>query len=129
MAAYLLDTHAFLWCSENDEKLSPKAAKIIANPENDIFVSIASFWEICIKISIDKLQTKIAVEQLEKYLIDNNITLLPIKLKHTFLLKNLPLIHRDPFDRLLIAQAITENLIILSRDTNFDKYENVTTIW
>jgi len=129
MAAYLLDTHTLLWCSENDENLSPKVERIITNPDNDIFVSIVSFWEICIKISINKLQTKLPVEQLEQYLINNNIQLLPIKLNHTFLVKNLPLFHRDPFDRLLIAQAISENLILLSKDSNFEKYEKLTIFW
>jgi len=129
MASYLLDTHTLIWCSEGNENLSPKVAKIIASPENQIFVSIASFWEICIKLSIGKLRTKIPIEQLEIYLTENNILILPIKILHTLIVKDLVKVHRDPFDRMLIAQAISENLIILSKDTNFAAYENVTTIW
>jgi len=129
MADYLLDTHALLWSSNNDVNLSKKVAKIIINPENKIFISIVSIWEICIKISIGKLQTKIPIEQLYEYLSKNNIQLLPIKLQHLLIVKDMPLLHRDPFDRLIIAQAIHEKHIVLSKDTNFDQYENITIIW
>jgi len=129
MAAYLLDTHTILWYSENNENLSLKVAKIISNPDNELFVSIASFWEICIKISIGKLQSTINIDELYHYLEQNNINILPIKLEHLNIVKSLPLIHRDPFDRLIISQASFENLIVLSRDNNFELYEDITVIW
>ena len=129
MAAYLLDTHTILWYSENNENLSLKVAKIISNPDNELFVSIASFWEICIKISIGKLQSTINIDELYHYLEQNNINILPIKLEHLNIVKSLPLIHRDPFDRLINSQASFENLIVLSRDNNFELYEDITVIW
>lgn len=92
-------------------------------------MSIASFWEICIKISIGKLQAAIDIDSLYDYLIQNNINILPIKLEHLKLVKLLPLFHRDPFDRLIISQAIFEKLIVLSRDNNFEFYEDITVIW
>lgn len=129
MAAYLLDTHTILWYSENNENLSPKAAKIISNPDNELFVSIASFWEISLKINIGKLQSSINIDELYNYLVHNNINVLPIKLEHLNVVKSLPLFHRDPFDRLIISQASFENLIVLSRDNNFELYEDITIIW
>jgi PIN domain nuclease of toxin-antitoxin system len=129
MSSYLLDTHTLLWCSDNDDNLSGKVAGIISNTKNVIFVSIISFWEICIKLSIGKLSSKIEIPILERYVLDNDIHILPVKMQHLYLVKDLPLHHRDPFDRLLIAQAKSEGLIVLSRDLNFKHYREIKVLW
>jgi PIN domain nuclease of toxin-antitoxin system len=91
-------------------------------------VSIASLWEISIKASIGKLELRIELTQLTDFLTDNKIDLLPIRIEHLEKLQNLPFHHRDPFDRLLIAQALTENLTLISRDSLFSLY-NVPLHW
>lgn len=129
MNSYLLDTHTLLWYSSNDDNLSDKVAEIIKNPDNEIFVSLVSFWEIGIKISIGKLESKIKIEQLEKYLKDNNIKIISIQMENIYFIKDLPLLHKDPFDRLIIAQAYSKKLIILSKDSNFKFYKEVEVVW
>ena len=123
----LLDTHAFLWWCEDSPELSPKARETIA--EQDCFVSFASFWEIAIKVSLDKLRLPAAVD---KYLIEqmfvNGFEQLEISFRQIMRCARLPLEHRDPFDRLLIAQAQEEELAIVSRDARFDAYD-VKRIW
>ena len=96
--------------------------KEIADVDNKCYVSIASLWEIAIKIRLGKLSIKFHFEKFAAYLSDNEIELLPISLEHLLQLLNLDLHHRDPFDRLIIAQAITDNLTILSRDEHFKSY-------
>lgn len=120
---FLLDTHAFLWFVNDDSMLSVMAKKLIEDPENVIYLSIASIWEIAIKISLGKLEmpspfTDFIYEQLN----ENNFTLLEIKIEHTEIVATLPFHHRDPFDRLIIAQSLGENLPIIGRDTTFDAY-------
>ncbi len=119
---YLLDTHALLWFINDDNSLSEKAKSIIENSENQILVSIASFWEIAIKRSIGKLDLKQSTEELFKETQNLNFILATIDERFIFLIETLPLHHRDPFDRILIAQAIVENLEIISIDEAFDAY-------
>lgn len=119
---YLLDTHTLLWFLEDDPQLPEKVKKEIADIDNKCYVSIASLWEIAIKIRLGKLSIKFNFEKFAAYLSDNEIELLPISLEHLLQLLNLDLHHRDPFDRLIIAQAITDNLTILSRDEHFKSY-------
>lgn len=123
----LLDTHAFLWWCEDSPELSPKARKAIT--EQDCFVSFVSFWEIAIKVSLNKLRLPGVAD---KYLPDqmslNGFEQLEISFRQIMRCSRLPWVHRDPFDRLLIAQAQEEKLPIVSRDASFDVY-GVVRIW
>ena len=125
---YLLDTHAFLWFIDGSLELSPKAKKIIQNPENTIYLSIASFWEIGIKLNIGKLFIDLSFSELKKEADNNDFHNLPIQFEDILLLTTLELYHKDPFDRILIAQAIQKNMKMITRDSNFDAYP-VQIIW
>lgn len=125
----LLDTHCFIWWNLTPEKLSLNSLNLIDNQENTLYLSIASIWEMQIKISIGKLHfdnplSEIITDQTNI----NSVQILPIELEHIWQLKNLPLHHKDPFDRMLISQAITEKMSILSIDSVFQNYA-VNTIW
>ena len=126
--AYLLDTHAILWFINGSIELSPKAKKIIQDPENTMYMSIASFWEIAIKLNIGKLSLDISFDELKKEADKNDFRMLPIQYEDTRVLTSLELFHKDPFDRILIAQAIQNNLTMITRDSNFDAYP-VRIIW
>ena len=120
---FLLDTHIFLWLNNEPAKLSPALHLICDDPANELFISLVSLWEIQIKQQLGKLKFDVPWQQmLEIQQKDNGLVLLPIKLQHIATLEDLPLIHRDPFDRLLIAQAIQEEMTILSADTVFCNY-------
>ncbi|MEA5603289.1 type II toxin-antitoxin system VapC family toxin [Nostoc sp. UHCC 0252] len=119
--SFLLDTHILLWFLENDSKLSDRVRKIIANPENVIFVSAISAWEISIKQSLGKL---IAPGNLEEALRFSQFEILSMTLAHGIKVADLPLHHKDPFDRMLIAQALVEGLTIITVDQKF-KFYNV----
>jgi PIN domain nuclease of toxin-antitoxin system len=126
---YLLDTHALLWFLLDDKQLNARAKGIIVDTRNDILASPASYWEIAIKISLGKYTLRQPfTEFFQKELIKNKIEILPITIQHAAIVSNLPFHHRDPFDRLLIAQAMAENLTVLSNDAMFDHYP-VTRIW
>lgn len=124
----LLDTHTLIWFFEGATELSEVAKSAIVDENNTCFVSILSFWEIAIKLNIGKLQMNISFEQLRMLILEDGFEILPLKFEHTKEIINLPLHHRDPFDRLIISQATVENMIILSRDENFKLY-NVKLIW
>jgi PIN domain nuclease of toxin-antitoxin system len=125
----LLDTHAFIWWTLTPDKLSLNGLNLIENQENILYLSIASIWEMQIKISINKLHFDNPLLEIITYQQNiNNIQIFPIELEHIWQLKNLPLHHRDPFDRMLIAQAMTEKMPILSIDSIFQNY-SVNTIW
>jgi PIN domain nuclease of toxin-antitoxin system len=117
----LLDTHAFIWYSENDPKLSDLLKTEIETADR-VYLSIASLWEIAIKLSIGKLSLRSNYESIEASLEPAGITLLPISFVDTVRVMNLPLHHRDPFDRILIAQAINRSLILVSCDAVFTQY-------
>ncbi|MEL6460372.1 MAG: type II toxin-antitoxin system VapC family toxin [Cyanobacteria bacterium J06621_15] len=120
---YLLDTHAFLWYLLGDTNLTIKAKGII-NIQENLYFSIVSLWEIAIKINIGKLQVYRPIEDLFKELQFLNIQILPISNKDIELYSalSLPSNHRDPFDRMLIVQAINHSLILISKDVKFDAY-------
>jgi len=125
----LLDTHTFLWFITNDRNLSPVAREIIEDSDNDRLISIASIWEIAIKSSLGKLKLKQPFSKLIPAQIKINlIQILPVKISHLSLVSTLPFHHRDPFDRLIIAQSLIEDLPIVSIDTQFDDY-GVKRIW
>lgn len=119
----LLDTHSFLWFLLDIPKLSPRARELIVDPTNEIETSPASFWEIAIKISLGKYSLPEPYEVfIEREIAGNQFRILPIEPKHTAVLTTLPYHHRDPLDRLLIAQAMVEQISIVSGDSKFDAY-------
>lgn len=125
----LLDTHAFLWFVLGDEKLSSNARRSIEDPGNEKLVSPASSWEIAIKISLNKYTLSQPYEVfMQKGIAGNSFIILPIELQHTVALTTLPFHHRDPFDRLIIAQAMVESIPVISGDAAFAAYP-VTCIW
>ena len=123
MTNYLLDTHTLLWFLNGDDTLSKPAKDILKDVENTIFVSIASLWEIGIKISIGKLKLAYSLEEIVGNLQLQNIQVLAIQPFHIIKMTTLPFHHRDPFDRIIIAQAITEKMKLISRDGEFEKYD------
>jgi PIN domain nuclease of toxin-antitoxin system len=125
--ALLLDTHAFLWWCDDASELSRKARKAIA--EQDCHVSLASFWEIAIKLSIQKLRLPSGFDRyVPEQMSANGFSALEISFRHVAGCVALPWRHRDPFDRLLVSQAIEEEMALVSRDTIFDDY-GVRRIW
>ena len=129
MTKYLLDTHAFLWYFEDSDKLSETVADIIEDMNLQKYVSIASLWEFSIKYSIGKLQFDGGLSHLWDMILRNGFTILPITQSHlSNIILNLPFIHRDPFDRLIIATAKADNMTILTDDGNIQKYD-VSFIW
>ena len=126
---YLLDTHTFLWFINDDASLSSTAKALIEDPENTIYLSVASVWEMAIKVSLGKLEmpspfTDFIEEQLSK----NTIVLLGIKTTHTGIVATLPFHHRDPFDRLIIAQSKVEDIPVIGKDVIFDNY-GIKRLW
>ncbi len=125
----LLDTHTFIWWNTQSSRLPSKVFSLIRDDSNSTFVSFASVWEIQIKMRLGKLTLPTPLPRIIEYQQQSNqIELLPIALPHIFALDNLPLLHRDPFDRLLIAQAKVENLTLLSHDPVVAQYP-VEVIW
>lgn len=125
----LLDTHAFLWWLWDAPKLSAKARKCIANENNVCLLSLASMWEMSIKASLGKLRLDRPLDQfLSEQLAANNFKSLEIGFRPIMLVNTLPFHHKDPFDRLLAAQALTEDIAIVSADGVFSRY-GVKRIW
>jgi PIN domain nuclease of toxin-antitoxin system len=126
---FLLDTHTLLWCFNGSRSLSLRARRLIEDGGNEILVSAASAWEIATKVRLGKLATgEELVSDLEGYLNQLGCAALPISLDHAVRAGRLPGEHRDPFDRMLIAQAQAEDLKIISNDRIFDDY-HVQRIW
>jgi len=126
---FLLDTHTFLWLESDPAQLSVTAAAAIINPDNTPVLSYASVWEIQIKVQIGKLQLTAPLKTyIEAQQQNSQLELLPVELRHIFAIDRLPLHHRDPFDRLLIAQSLSEGIPILSRDSTLSKYP-LKVIW
>jgi len=125
----LLDSHSFVWWRDEPRKLSPTAFAEISNLNNDVFLSVVTVWELQIKIALNKFTIKGGLENAIKDEQQNNgFQILPVQLSHALHLENLPLHHKDPFDRLLISQAIVENMTLVSVDANFAKYQ-VNLLW
>lgn len=125
---YLLDTHALIWFLEGDQRLSAPAQSIICNDDADVYVSIVSLWEMAIKISLGKLALSQSLDQIIEKLPQQNIMLLPIQPAHVLAVLRLPFEHRDPFDRLLIGQALVENMKFISNEALFLRY-SVDRVW
>lgn len=125
----LLDTHVFVWFIGGEERLSRAARELLQDRENEILISVASLWEIAIKHSLGKLDlerpfAELIPEQLDR----QGITILPLELAHLTEVDRLPFHHRDPFDRVIAAQALSERIPVISVDAALDPY-GVTRIW
>jgi PIN domain nuclease of toxin-antitoxin system len=119
---YLLDTNALLWAMEKNPTLTKKASSAIADSNNDIYVSIVSLWEIAIKLSIGKLDLTQTLDDIIEEMTVQDYKILPISVEAVRLVRMLPYHHRDPFDRAIIAQGLTDNLQIITSDEKFDDY-------
>jgi len=125
----LLDTHTALWWVNEHEKLSSKAKSLLLNDAHTLYISIVSTWEIAIKVSLGKMiGLKDGVKTFLTKLEEMPVYLLPVSPRHVEAVEKLPFIHRDPFDRLLIATAKTDNMSILTADENIYKYD-VSYLW
>jgi len=125
---YLLDTHALIWFLNGDKSLSVKARKAIESDNASNFVSIASLWEIAIKLSLGRLSIKVPFDKLGNELDKNNFQLLPITFNDTVILSSLAFHHRDPFDRLIISQSIANEFTLISKDKEFSSYK-IKLLW
>jgi PIN domain nuclease of toxin-antitoxin system len=122
MKNILIDTHVALWFLNGDSSLSDKAKGVILDARNNKYVSLASVWEVAIKISINKLSFDGGTEGFVELLKDNGFELLPIKTEHLSVVETLEFFHRDPFDRLLVAACIAEDMPIVTVDKNIELY-------
>ncbi len=126
---YLLDTHTFIWWDSNQARLSAAALALCADKSNILWLSLVSIWELQIKIQLNKLSCRLPLADLiTDQQQTNDIELLPIETTHIFALDTLPLHHKDPFDRLLIAQAQVEGATLISNDPWFDNYA-IPRVW
>jgi PIN domain nuclease of toxin-antitoxin system len=125
----ILDTHAFLWLVTGDDRLSETARQTFLNLEDKLFFSAASLWEICIKIGLEKIALKSGwFQTIQDEMELNAVLWLPIEMPHCVEVTKLPFHHSDPFDRMLIAQAIVEDMQLLSRDSRLSAYA-IKRIW
>lgn len=119
----LLDTHVFLWWVDDAPELSPRAREAILDPENQCYLSVASCWELAIKISLGKIELRSPLERfIPEQLAVNSFSLLPIDFRHVARVDVLPFHHSDPFDRLLVVQALTEKLVLVTADRQLTRY-------
>jgi PIN domain nuclease of toxin-antitoxin system len=128
MGRFLLDTHVFLWLIQGDPQLSSRARTIMADDASQLNFSVVSIWEIAIKLNIGKLKVEHSIEDIYQLLAQLKIEILPIDRLDLERYLTLPLHHRDPFDRLIIAQAIERELILVSVDGSFEPYP-VEILW
>jgi PIN domain nuclease of toxin-antitoxin system len=129
MKEYLIDTHILLWFVTDDPRLSKKAKKIYCAEASRLYISIASVWEMAIKISLQKLSVKMPLARfIEEHVLGNAIEILSLSLVHVTHVEKLPFHHRDPFDRLIVSQALIEKVPIISIDTTLDQY-GVKRVW
>lgn len=119
---FLLDTHTFIWFINGDRSLSETAINNIKNVDHTCFISIASIWEIAIKTNLNKLSLKSDFDEIIDLLDNNKIEILPITFEHIQILNRLEFHHKDLFDRIIIAQGLSEKFIIITKDEIFKKY-------
>src|SRR5213082_1370816 len=125
MASYLLDSNAFLWVKTDPHHARREAIAEIVDPANDVFVSVAAIWELAIKSAMGKLDPPVPIDSSDAIvsaLRESGFNLLAIQLSHALAAAWLPRHHRDPFDRMMIAQAQHEDLVVVTRDTVFKRY-------
>jgi PIN domain nuclease of toxin-antitoxin system len=125
---YLIDTHTFIWFTTGDSQLSNTARLLIEDTQNDIYLSIVSIWEMAIKYSMGKLNLNKTFDKVWNDIQDNQITLLAIDFEAVATLSTLPFYHKDPFDRMIIAQAQELNIPIIGKDEIFKNYA-ISLIW
>jgi PIN domain nuclease of toxin-antitoxin system len=118
----LLDTHLLLWAAGEPDRLSPEARSLIENPENELLFSAASLWEVAIKCGLGRLDFKVDARLLRRSLLDNGYGELPIRSDHMVRIESLPALHKDPFDRVLVAQATVEGVTLLTTDSWVAQY-------
>ena len=123
MKLLLLDTHLLLWAASRPERLSRRAKLEIDDPANKVFFSAASLWEVAIKSSLGRDDFRVEPRVLRRALIDNGYTEIPITSEHAVTVDSLPPLHKDPFDRLLLSQAIVEGVTLLTTDSQLARYE------
>jgi PIN domain nuclease of toxin-antitoxin system len=124
----LLDTHAFLWFVAGDDQLSPRARRVMEAEGSELILSTASVWEMAIKARLGRLQLPATVEEYVAEKAASGFFLLPVEWNHAAAVEKLPFHHRDPFDRLLVAQALTDDLTIVSGDAALRRY-GVRLVW
>lgn len=125
----LLDTHTFLWWITDSPELSVRVRDAIRNPENELFLSVASAWEMAIKVNLGRLHLPDRPDRfIPNQLAKNAIESLPILMSHALYVSHLPSIHRDPFDRIIISQSILEKIAVVTRDADIAKYK-VKILW
>lgn len=125
---YPLDTHTLIWLLDEPEKLSPRVHNTILDLNNTCFISIASLWEIVIKAGLNKLELRVNFSEIQDQLSMHEIQIVPIQIAHLSTYLGLPLLHRDPFDRIVIAQALVHHFTIITKDPQFGLY-NVPVLW
>ncbi len=118
----LLDTHLLLWAAATPDRLSPQARALLNDPDHELTFSAASLWEITIKNSLGRPDFQVEPRVLRRALLDNDYTELPITGPHTLATDSLPPLHKDPFDRILVAQATTEGITLLTSDPVVAQY-------
>jgi len=118
----LLDTHVLLWAAGNPDRLSAEARALIEAPENELLFSAASLWEIAIKRGLGRKDFRVDVRLLRRGLLDNGYSELPVRSEHAVAVDGLPMLHKDPFDRLLVAQAGVEGITLLTSDALVAQY-------
>lgn len=119
---FLLDTQLLLWTAGHPERLSSAATRLLRSPENELLFSAASLWEIAIKAGLGREDFRVEPRLLRRGLLDNGYTELQVSSQHAVSIDSLPPIHKDPFDRLLIAQAITEGITLVTSDAKLARY-------
>lgn len=125
----LVDTHAYIWWGIDPDKLSARVAEALSKPENEIYVSVASLWEMVIKLQLGKLTLPVSVQVFATRLREENLVrTLPIMESHVYAHTTLSAIHRDPFDRMLIAQSLAEGLVLVTSDGRIRDY-GIPTLW
>ena len=122
MKRLLLDTHILLWAAQNSQRLTSKARELINDPQNEVFFSVASLWEIGIKFALGRDDFAISPADLHEGLASHDYVELPILTPHALLSARLPALHKDPFDRMLVAQAMVENLTLITADATVAAY-------
>ena len=125
---YMLDTHTLIWFFEKNPRISSKAQSIIDDKNNIVHVSIASLWEIAIKVSLGKLDISLTTDELLERIDEEDFLMVNILSEHLRIIQSLPHHHRDPFDRMIIAQADAEKCTIISIDNAFDAY-STSVLW
>lgn len=125
---YIMDTCAFIWYIETSKRL-PAALRALIDTSRKVYISQVTLWEIAIKQTLNKINLNMSIHEIEKKCNENKIAILSLETAYFERIKQLPLIHRDPFDRIIIATAIEEDLTLLTKDSEIIKYKDVKTLW